>query len=137
MGATIGGGDVPGEVVHRPRQRIEIVGKRGGEKRDLQADAGSLEGVDRVQWSHLQRNLLHGRNLARIQAHVAVGQVIDPDEAGERLICAGPMARVDVGQPVRHGPNAEIWVVGHQRDDRWSLLRSCRQRGRATCDGHA
>ena len=137
MRAAIRGGDVPGEIVHRPRQSIEIVGERRSKERDLQADAGCLESVDGVQWGHFERNLLHCRNLARVGAHVSVRHVVDADQAGQGLFHTGPMASIDVSQMIGHGPDAEIRIVGHQGYDRRPLLCLRRQCCEVTRDYQA
>src|SRR5260370_36229839 len=73
--------------------------------------------------------LVHGRYIAWISAHEAVGLAVDPGQAGDGLAGAGPMRCVAVGEPVGEGPDAGVGIVSDKGDGRRAVVRKARGGG--------
>ena len=82
------------------------------------------EGVDGVQRRDFEGGLFHcGDGGAADGSHPAIGLAVDAGEAEHGLCCFGPVLRGCVGEVIGHGPDAEEWIVCHERDRGGTMLR--------------
>ena len=132
---AVGRRDSPSQVGDRAREEGQILREGRGEKGEVEVESGGLEGVNGAGGVDLHGELLHRGEFAGIGAHEAVGLAVDADEADEGLLGSCPVAGVFGGEGVGHRPDAEVRVVGDERDGWWALLRECRRGNSEQEDG--
>jgi len=97
VGFAIGRLELPGEISHRPRQQIKVIGQAGGHERQRQRHPGILECIDGPGRQHAQARLPHRRHLGGIGTHHPEGLAINPHQACQPVPPAGPVDGIRVG----------------------------------------
>ena len=120
---AIGGGGGPLQIGERAREHVEIVGQRRREEGEPDVGAGAGEFVDGAGGRNFHARLRQFGGGLPLAAHDPVGLAVDPRIGGERVRLAGPVFDAVAVQVVGRRPDAEIGIVGHQRDRGRTHLR--------------
>jgi len=104
VGAVIGGADLEAEIGDGARDKVEIAGDGGGEKGEVEVDAGAFEAVEGAggcDFAGDLRKRVDGRfRSTPVAAQEAVGSTVNANDAGKRLVDAGPMFGLSAGELV-------------------------------------
>ena len=117
----------PGEIGHWSRQYVQISQNRRREEDEPQRNTILAKFITRVRRHDGASCLQHRRNFVGAESHKTVRLVIDAHDTSNWLSAAGPVRGVRVGEIIRGGPDAEIWVVRDERGCRRPLLSASRQ----------
>ncbi len=115
---AVRGGGVEFKVRDGARKQRRVVEQKRRREAGGQPDAGAFEYICCRHSAHVERGLLHRGRIAQTRygrAHKAVRCAVNLDDAAERVVRAGPVADVRIGQNVRKRPEGKVRVDRYKR----------------------
>ena len=118
MGSTVASVYLPGEIRHRARHHIEIIGEGWRKETQAQFDLRILKGHQRTSRRNVAMHLLERRKRSVGIAQIPPRLMINANDPVDGLRTACPVPGGAVREMVVHRPDTEIRIVDDERRSR-------------------